>query len=202
MTEVSSHIFAKEKASEAGNVMWYYFHSTAVAAGVAWDTANFIHTLLHQIINSLSEAKAMSVATAFLRKFLSAVFRHDRKRFRARNSPDTTPETPDTSLGDRLWENLRTVFSDSDRELWEAFSGIIDMVELRELSIVIIIDGVGDANNAHLLVRRIMEAHPNVRAFVTSRSTPHIGDISTSEGILYIEYDKERKGIYGLTPLA
>jgi hypothetical protein len=172
-TEVCSHIIdlAREKAaSQTNSSVLYFFSSTATEA--TRSTA-FTHTLLCQIV-SCSPRNADSIAATFLNTLLGGHLRQHSQAFRKSNP---------------LHMILNMIQEAPDNELIEALAKAIKIAGTQELSIIVD-DLWGDIH--HQLVNQFMEAVPKLKALFTSQQSLTLGELP--DGMLCIEYDKERKG--------
>jgi hypothetical protein len=178
-TEVCSHFIniAKGKDFQADGPVLYFFCSSATKAQ---RSTSLTHTLLHQVVRCSNSGKANSIAIAFLS---TLVHGHCHRR-----SPDFRENDPKETT-------VKKVLNALDNELIEALAEALKKAGIRKLSIMV--DGLWEGV-ADLFVQLIMDAAPQLKALLTSRpkSLQNIHD-----GILCIEYDKERQGLHIRHPL-
>ncbi|KAF8533697.1 hypothetical protein BDD12DRAFT_898092 [Trichophaea hybrida] len=174
-TEACSHFidFTKKKASQTNTSVLYFFCSSAPKAR---RSTCLIHTLLHQVVRCSKARKANSIAAAFLSTLVDGHFRRHSSDFGEDDQLDTT---------------VNKVLDAPDIDLIEALAEAIKKAEIRKLSIIV--DDLWE-DVADWFVQIIMEAAPELKALLTSRynSFRNIPD-----GILFIEYDKERQECLG-----
>jgi hypothetical protein len=134
----------------------------------------FTHTLLHQIVCCSSNQKANSIAAAFLSALVGGHFQRHSQDFREDDPLDTTVEK---------------ILDFPDNELIKPLMEAIKKAEVQELSIIV--DGLQE-DIACWLIHLIVEATPKSKVLLTSRH--QFGKIP--DGMTYIEYDKETKGLH------
>jgi hypothetical protein len=168
--------------SETQHFVLYFFCSTVREKSSA---IAFIHTFLHQFVCCLPQNKQRAVITAFLLSLHNSIlFR--KKQF-----------NEEVSFSNAALREILDASNDSD--LWGALKKALD-TEF-EIRLSIIVDGLDrvkehkaefirelDAFITHLLQRPWKP-----KAFLTSRPQDEIKEIL--DGLLCIEYDKERKGL-------
>jgi hypothetical protein len=196
-TEVCSHFIdiAKGKDSQADGPVLYFFCSSAPKVR---RLTYLTHTLLHQIVCCSNTGKSNSIAVAFLSTLVDGHFH--------RRSPDFSENDPQETIVKKVLDNrealakaektmVKKVLDAPDNELIEALAEALKKAGIRKLSIIVdgLWEGVDD-----WFVRFIMHAAPQLKALLTSRpnSLQNIPD-----GILCIEYDKERQGLHIHHPL-
>jgi len=174
MTEVCSHIIEvrKQQAHQTNSSVLYFFGSTATES---MRSTVFTHTLLDQIIREVPEL-ADSIATAFLITLLGAHFH------RSRGSGGTFEDS------DSLEMTMTKILAAQDNTLIEALVEAVKTSRLRNL--FLIADGLSE-ELTYILMKYIGEATLRLKAIYTSRQRFE----RIPDGILYIEYDKERKGV-------
>jgi hypothetical protein len=184
-TEVCSHVVsvAREKASQTNGSVLYFFCSSVLKAELKAELSTILtHTLLHQIVCYSSDGKANSIAAAFLSTLLSGHFqRHSQDHFQRYSR--------DFRVNDPLDKTVEKILNAPDKELVEALAEAIKKAGIQELSIVV--DGL-QVDIACWLFKHIREATPKSEFLLTSRHP--FGQIP--DGMSYIEYDKERKGLH------
>ncbi|KAF8541192.1 hypothetical protein BDD12DRAFT_531320 [Trichophaea hybrida] len=167
-TEVCSHIINQEKVSGENGPVLYFF---CLSATKAKRSTSLTHTLLYQIVSCSSE-NANSIAAAFLNTLVGRHFQRCTPDFKEDDSLDTT---------------VKKVLDAPDNELIEALAEAIKKAGIRKLTIIV--DSLwGDI--ASLLIENILEATSRLKALLTSRQNTSLGEIP--DGILFIEYNKER----------
>lgn len=173
-----SHIVDQAKADSASqNALLYIFCRTVTNA--AHVGTGFVRVLLHQLVSNLLAPKKKSVITVFLHTLLDAVIRKK-----------------DTDLDPKLWpvEDITKQLLDVTRssEHWDA---LMAALKIEERELVLIIDGLD--NCGHELTRKICafvsQLQGRVKVLLTSRPQNEIKAM-VEEGVLSIEYDKERQG--------
>jgi hypothetical protein len=188
MKEVSSHIIGvtKEKAIQSNSSV-LYFSCSAETATRGSIVTTFAHTLLHQIVRSLSDGKARSIAATFFKTLLRGDFRRSSVRFEQSDSRDTTVKKILNLPDDMLHDDL------VGKALVEAIRG----AGIRVSSLIIEgVEGAVFVQNVYFLVKHMMDADPKFKALVTS---PQSTDLQKMQGTLpCIEYDKERQGLHAL----
>jgi hypothetical protein len=151
----------------------YFFSSTAPDA---LRSTCFTHTLLYQVICCSSGEKTDSIAATFLTTLLGNHFRRRSRGFKAE---------------DTLVLTIKKILDAPDSELIEALAEAIKKSRIQKLTIVM--DGF-QGTIAYSLVNRLTKAIPVLKALLTR------GQISNAkemlDEMLYIEYDKERRGLY------
>ncbi|KAF8531950.1 hypothetical protein BDD12DRAFT_902622 [Trichophaea hybrida] len=173
-TEVCAHVIdlAKENSSQTNNSVLHFFCSTATEYTLS---TVLTHTLLNQIVCCSSAGKADSIATAFLNTLLGGHFRQRKQDFKE---------------DDPLNETMKKILNAPENVLMEALAEAIKKARIQNLSIIV--DGLwGDI--AYWLVKLIMsvmQATPKLKALLTSAQNP---DGKILDGMLCIEYDKERQ---------
>lgn len=133
------------------------------------------HTLLHQVVHCPNAGNVNSVATAFLSTLVEGHFQRRSSDFREDDPQDTA---------------LQKILDAPDIELIEALAEALKKVGIRKLSIIV--DGLweGDADS---FVQFIMKSELEFKALLTSREN----SLQTiPNGMLCIEYDKERQGLH------
>jgi hypothetical protein len=178
-TEVCSHFInvAKGKDFQADGPVLYFFCSSATKAQ---RSTSLTHTLLHQVVHCSNTGKSNSIAVAFLSSLVHGHFR--------RRSPDFRENDPQETI-------LKKVLDAPDNELIEALAEALKKAGIRKLSIMV--DGLWEGV-ADWFVQFIMDAEPQMKALLTSRPNSLS---NTHDGILCIEYDKERQGLHIRHPL-
>ena len=175
MTELCSHIIylakEKEKAFEANSPVLYFFCSSARKAR-RW--ISLTHTVLHQLVCNSSARKANTIADTFLSTLVDGHFGGNSTVFRKDDPLDQTVEK---------------ILAAPDNELIEALAEALKTAGIGKLSIIVdgLWDGVTD-----LFVKFIMDSQLEFNALITCR---HNSLQNIPDGMLYIEYDKERKGL-------
>jgi hypothetical protein len=183
MKEVSSHIIGatKEKAIQPNSSVLYFFCSTAATTQGSIATV-FAHTLLHQIVCSSSDDKAIQIAKAFLKSLLHV--QRDFSLFKKNHS---------------LSETVEIILRAPASELRGALVAAIKIAEFQQLSIII--DGIDNTTQdeetfvqfVYFLVRHTTNTNSKFKAFLTSSQNPDL--LNTLGRLPGIEYDKERKGL-------
>jgi hypothetical protein len=148
----------------------------------------FIHTLLHQFVSS--SVNKMSIVRSFLRTLLKAIFRKEQ---------GPRPKQSDFSREDSSDTRLKKILNASTDTLWDALNVVLDNEQKPELSIVI--DGLDKLKNrkaefireVRAFIVHLQERSPKVKALLTSQPQAEIKEVL--DGLPYIEYDKERKGL-------
>lgn len=180
-----SHIVDQAKADSGSQNALLYIFCRTVANATSVGTG-FVRVLLHQLVSNLLPPKKKSVITVFLHDLLDAVI-----------------SKKDTDLDSKLWpvqditKQLLCVTRSSEH--WEA---LMAALKIEERELVLIIDGLDDCR--HELTREICafvsQLRGRVKALLTSRPQNVIKVMVEEEGVLSIEYDKERQGTI-ITPL-
>jgi hypothetical protein len=190
MTEVCSHIIdiAQEKVSQTSRSVLYFFCSSPTEAELSMNPTHTLfhpsantalstlltHTLLHQVVCCSSDGKANSIAAAFLSTLVNA---HLQWR------------SQDFQVNDPLDKTVEKILNAPDKELIKALAEAIKRAGIQELSIIV--DGLQE-DIACWLFECISKATPKPEVLLTSRHP--FGQIP--DGVMYIEYDKERKGLH------
>jgi hypothetical protein len=179
--QVSSNIVnhEMEAASRSQHLVLYFFCSTVPRAKSI--IIVFVHTILRQLISRLPEQEK-AIVTAFLQTLLDGVFGRDPSRFTAGDRSDTT---------------IKKILDASTSELWDALMAALDVE--RERKLTIIIDRVEQqaidfTDGLDKLVEYLLGRPLKVKALLTSRLVTNIKE-KLLNGLLHIEYDKERKGL-------
>jgi len=179
-TEVCSYIvhLAKEKASSANGPVLYFFCSSAPNTQYS---ANIAHTLLYEIFCYSHASTANSIVVDFLSNLVRGHFQ--------RRAPEFREDDP-------LDDTLMKILDVPDKELIQALAEAIRKAGVRKLSIII--DGSWHDDTDRFIqyirfVEYVMRVVPELKALVTCR---HNSLDSIPDGMLYIEYDKERKGLH------
>lgn len=92
-------------------------------------------------------------------------------------------------MNDPLDKTVKKILNAPDKELIEALAVAINKAGIKELSIVV--DGLL-ADISYWLFQHIREATPKLKVLFTSRHPFE----QIPDGMSYIEYDKERKGLH------
>jgi hypothetical protein len=179
----------KERTSKEQHSILYFFRSTAYTEKPI--VVNFIHTLLYQIIFCSSSDEKVQIIKTFLHSLGKAILRKEQAlypkswRFREDDSRNTT---------------IRKVLDIGTKELWSALRTVLENARIRELSIVI--DGLDRVEHKKVefvkevraFIVHLQERFLKVKALLTSRPDVEIKEVL--DGLLGIEYDKERKGLF------
>jgi hypothetical protein len=173
-TEVCSHFIqlANEKSFQpSGPVLYFFCPSAPKTRRLTF----LIHTLLHQVVCCSNAGNVNSVATAFLSTLVEG---HIQRR-----SSDFGEDDPQDTA-------LKKILDAPDIELIEALAEAFKKVGIPKLSIIV--DGLWEGV-ADRFVQFIMESELEFKALLTSREN----SLQTiPNGMLCIEYDKERQGLH------
>jgi len=174
MTEVFSHIIhqTKEDVFLANSAVLYFFCSTARKAQ---RVTSLTYTLLRQVVSCSSTEKANSIAAAFLGTLVDRHFQ--------RPSPYFMEDSPVDTIIQKIVRAL-------DNELIEALEEAFQKAGIREL--LIIVDGLWEGV-AGCFVRHIMDSELLFKVLLTCQ---HNSLQNVPDGMLCIEYDKERQGMH------
>jgi len=143
----------------------------------------FIYTILQQFTRFLSPDKRRAVHIAFLLTLLDRVYLRDSSRFNAEDSLRTS------------LQKLLTVYNS---ELWDALKAALDSEPGRKLSVII--DGIDllaeqepeFVKGLRAFVEYLLKRRFKSKALLTCRSHTDVKEVF--DGLLCIEYDKERQG--------
>ena len=186
LTEVASHTIGLKKGNASGAV--FYFFCSMLERETSVATA-FTTSVLHHILNGSSDNKAKSIVTTFLSILLHKILERDQWHFREEDSSViTVKKILDTSLGSELLRALTET--------------IVKIETIPDTPLIIEgIDKLGK-EGAQFLEKFYSKAivSPKFKALLTCRTDPHIKEIV--DGVLCIEYDKERQGLGTSYPLA
>jgi len=173
-TELCSHIIEvrKQQALQTDSSVLYFFGSTATESMRA---TVFTHTLLDQIIRGVVPELADSIAIAFLTTLLGAHFQRSRGSGGIFDYSDTV-------------DIMTKILVAQDDTLIEALAEAVKTSRIRNW--FLIADGLSE-DITYFLMKYIGEATQNLKAIYTSQQRFE----RIPDGILYIEYDKERKGV-------
>jgi hypothetical protein len=171
-TEICSHLIdvIKKKAARTNGSVLYFLCSPPTEARCS---TILTHTLLSQIVCCSSAGKANPIAAAFLSTLVDGHFQQRSQNFREDDTLDTTVEK---------------ILDAPDNELIRALAEAIKKAGIQELSIIV--DGLQE-DIVCWLFQLIRRATSKLEALFTSRHP--CGKVP--DGMAYIEYDKERKGL-------
>jgi hypothetical protein len=145
-------------------------------------TAAFVYGFLRHIINGSGDAQAKSIATSFLRFALDIILQAGGEQFQELGTPGATAREILNASGDNLLGALGVT--------------ITEMKEMHRASIVIDgIDKMGQegARFVKNYCLHMKEIAPDFKALLTSK--PKLDIKRIADGMLSIEYDKERLGM-------
>ncbi|KAF8542374.1 hypothetical protein BDD12DRAFT_876727 [Trichophaea hybrida] len=177
ITEVASHIVGLTKGNASGAGFYFFCSMLERETSVA---TTFTTSVLHHILNSSGDNQARSIVTTFLSTLLHIILERNHWHFREEDSSAITVEKIlNASFGGELL-----------RALTEAVVKIETIPDTP-----LIIDGIDKLGKegAQFLQRFCSQAiiSPKFKALLTCRPDPHIKEIV--DGVLCIEYDKERQ---------
>ncbi|KAF8247690.1 hypothetical protein K440DRAFT_643546 [Wilcoxina mikolae CBS 423.85] len=179
-----SNLAKKQEAQKARSLVLYFFCSTLSGKRSISSTAEFVHTLLAQIIRSLPPPDGISVINVFLNILLKEISRKEPSSTRRLPPMPTLEEIIKESSGNELLEALSiAIGGEENLRLYIAIDGLERVNSL----------GVEFVKGVRSFITYLQGIH-NVKVLLTS----HPGDDikSALEGVLSIEYDKERKVIH------
>jgi len=175
-TDMCAHIVNSAKQGASKTVL-HFFRSSEPAAKCRLVTT-LTHTLLLQLVRNMSKEKADSIAVSFLKVLAGRFFeRCDTWDFRVDNSPD---------------DIMNKIMNLPESEIIiEALAQAITEAGIHEL--FIIVDDV-PGNVAFWLAKHMTDVRPEPKVLITSREPPSDG--VNIRGMVCIEYNKERLGLY------
>jgi len=178
ITEVASHTVGLNKGNASGDVFYFFCSMLETETSVA---TTFTTSVLHHILNGLGDNQAKSIVTTFLSTLLHKILERDRCHFREEHSSVITVK--------------KILETSSGRELLRALTETVVKMETIP-DTPMIIDGIDKLGKegAQFLEKFCSHAivSPKFKALLTCRTDPHIKEIV--DGVLCIEYDKERQG--------
>ena len=180
MTDASLHL-ARERTSRTEKGLVFYFFCSTMERESSVSTT-FTYSFLRHILNGSGDYQAKSITTTFLKSLLLEILRREPSRFQEKDTPGTT---------------VKKILDASNGELLKALTeAVFDIKDIQEASIII--DGVDKLGKegAYFLKRfceHIMRTTLKFKVLLTCLLGPDIRSIV--DGMPYIEYDKERKGL-------
>jgi hypothetical protein len=144
----------------------------------------FTNSVLHHILNGSGDSQARSIVTTFLSSLLHKILERDQWHFREEDSSVITVE-----------EILK---ASSGRELLSALTETVVKIETIP-DTPLIIDGIDKLGKEGAQFLEKFCSQAKFKALLTCRPDPHIKEIV--DGVLCIEYDKERQGLGTSYPL-
>jgi hypothetical protein len=171
----------KEKALKIEHCVLYFFCSAADWGNSV--VSHFVHTLLYQTVCCSPMDKKKSIVRNFLNALVGDIFKDPNRRF------EGFPEAGLKSILD----------APTDDELWTALGAVLAKEQEREL--FIIVDGLDEVqhekrkfiNEVRAFVEHLQQQTSKVKILLTSRPQDEIKE--ALDGLLCIEFDKERKGL-------
>lgn len=186
--QVSSYIVGQEKntALKTEHFVLYFFFSTSTATDRT-SVACFVHTLLKQMVCCLSPDKGILIIRSFLHSLL--------ERFKE------APKLREQGFGfkDFAGNNIRKILDAPVNKLFNALMAAFGDDEQRSLSVVV--DGLDKVEHqryefikgVRAFIENLQQRASKVKILLTSRPQTDIKE--AFDGLLCIEYDKERKGL-------
>jgi hypothetical protein len=179
MADASLHL-ARERTSRTEKGLVFYFFCSIMERESSVSTT-FTYSFLRHILNGSGDCQAKLITSTFLKSLLLEILRREPSRFQKKDTPGTT---------------LKNVLDASDGELLKALTeAVFDIKGIQEASIII--DGIHNLGKegAYFLKKfcEHMKTTPKFKALLTCSSDPNMRGIV--DGMPYIEYDKERKGL-------
>jgi hypothetical protein len=183
--QVASYVV--DKALETQQLVLYFFCSTATKKEPFIIT--FIHTILSQIVSSSPLNDKISI----IRTFLHNLFKMIRKPKRASNQKQMHSKEGESSA-----TIVKRILNDPTDELWDALEAVL--ADYSKQVLYIVVDGLDKAEHGkvefirelHAFIERLQERNLKIKALLTSQPQAEIKEVV--DKLLYIEYDKERKG--------
>ena len=180
MADASLHL-ARERTSRTEKGLVFYFFCSTMERESSVSTT-FTYSFLRHILNGSGDYQAKLITTTFLKSLLLEIFRREPSRFEEKDTPGTT---------------VKKILDASNGELLEALTeAVFDIKDIQEASIIIDrVDKLGK-EGAYFLKRfceHIMKTTPKFKVLLTCSSDSNMRGIV--DGMPYIEYDKERKGL-------
>ena len=188
--QVSSYIVHQEKetALKIDRLVLYFFWSSAIRRRLS--VADFIHTLLYQIIYCSPIDKRISIVRNFLHSLLEQVIKRkagpnlERWSFDKECSPD---------------ENIKKILNAPVNEHFTALHAVLGDQEQRGLSLIV--DGLDKVEHQrnecirgiHAFIKHLQQRASKVKILLTSQPLDEIRELFG--GLPCIEYDRERKGL-------
>ena len=182
--QVSSYIVGQEKntALKTEHFVLYFFFSTV--AGRTSSVAYFVHTLLKQMVCCLPLDKGILIIRSFLHSLLE----------RFKEAPELREQG--FKAKDLSGENIRKILDAPANELLTALMVALGDDEQRSLSVVVDgLDKVEHQRDGFIKGLRAFVEHLQQRVKILLTSRPQTDIKEAFDGLLCIEYDKERKGL-------
>jgi hypothetical protein len=183
INEVSSYIVRLENDTTLGSQHFVLYFYCSSVVGKRSSVTSFIQTFLHQFICRLPPNNRGAVVIAFLQTLLDRIFRRDPSRFDSEDSSDS---------------GLKKILDAPPRDLWDALKAAFNAEPEQKLSIIIDgLDKIEEPKTEFIkglreFVEVLLERRWKPKVLLTSRPRADVKEIL--DGLLYIEYDKERKG--------
>jgi len=192
--QVSSYVVHQEKetALKTGHFVLYFFCSSAI--GGRSSAADFIHTLLKQIVYCSPMGKRISIIRNFLHSLLGSLLGQAVKREAGFNLERWSLDkecSPD--------ENIKKILNAPVNELFTALHAVLGDQEQRGLSLIV--DGLDKVEHrrdecireVRAFIKHLQQRASKVKILLTSQPLAEIRELFN--GLPCIEYDRERKGL-------
>ena len=192
--QVSSYVVHQEKetALNTGHFVLYFFCSSAIKGKSS--VADFVHTLLKQIVYCSPMGKRISIIRNFLHSLFDSLLGKAFKRKTSFNLEEWRLDkkcSPD--------ENIKKILNAPVNELFTALCTVLDDQEQRGLSLIV--DGLDKVEHQRdecirgirAFIEHLQQRASKVKVLLTSQPLVEIRELLN--GLPCIEYDRERKGL-------
>ena len=179
----------KETALKTGRFVLYFFCSSAI--GGRSSVANFIHTLLKQIVYCSPMDKRILIIRNFLHSLLEQVVKR-----KAGPNPEWWGFDEECSPD----ENIKKILNAPVNEYFTALHAVLGDHEQRGLSLIV--DGLDKVEHhqrdecvrgVRAFIQHLQQRALEVKILLTSQPLAEIRELF--DGLPCIEYDRERKGL-------
>ena len=185
ISQASSYIVDQQKKTH--DSVLYYFCSASTRGRSA--VGDFVRTLLHQIIESLPQARRTTVLVRFLHVIRVGIF-----------ETESVSTWTDFKFNPQLFphENIEKLLEAQPYDLWMALESVLTDEPGQDL--IIVVDGLDKISiqerellqEVWTFLEHLYLRMQKIKVLLTGQRNDHTKDIV--DGLQSIEYDKERRG--------